>query len=56
LSTASVTDSIELTKKIQQLVQEKMKTSGIDYGRAWKEIKMENRALFTTMQNPAAAR
>jgi phage I-like protein len=53
-NTASVMDSIELTKKIQQLVQDKMKTSGIDYDHAWQLIKTENPALFTAMQTPAA--
>jgi phage I-like protein len=53
-NTTGAPDSIELTKKIQQLVQDKMKTSGIDYDRAWQQIKTENPALFTVMQTPAA--
>jgi hypothetical protein len=31
-----------------------MKTSGIDYDRAWLQIKTENPALFTVMQPPTA--
>jgi hypothetical protein len=45
---------MELAKKIQQLVQEKMKNSGIDYNRAWQQVKTENSGLFATVQTPAA--
>jgi hypothetical protein len=51
----TITGAAELTKKIQQLVQDKMKTSGIDYDRAWQQVKAENPALFSTMQTPAIA-
>jgi hypothetical protein len=33
----------------------KMKTSGIDYDRAWQQVKTENPALFSTRQTSAVA-
>jgi hypothetical protein len=47
----TISDAAELTKKIQQLVQDKMNNSGIDYDRAWQQVKTENPALFAASQN-----
>ena len=44
-------DATELTQKIQQLVQEKMKNSGIDYDHAWQQVKTENPTLFAALQS-----
>ncbi|MDB6038309.1 MAG: hypothetical protein JWM99_2150, partial [Verrucomicrobiales bacterium] len=51
-SIAATSDSMERTRRIQSLVQDKMKNLGHDYDRARQEVKTENPALFASMQIP----
>jgi hypothetical protein len=45
-------NSFERTRKIQNLIEDKMRTHGYGYDRAWEELKAENPTLFATMQTP----